>query len=217
MLSHESAAAVLDLPVLTPCRGVVHFAIDAPGGGRKAKTRHYHCGLDADDVVVVDGVAVTTPARTVVDIGAAGTFAQALTAADSALRAGLTRDELTEAVDRRRRCGAAKLRAALRLADGCSANPGESWSRAQMIEAGLVAADLQVRYDLASGAYAVVDFDWAGRLVGEFDGLRKYCRDLLRARVRRTPSSARRSARTNSATSVSASSVGRGTTCATTR
>lgn len=47
-----------------------------------------------------------------------------------------------------------------------------------MIEAGLVAADLQVRYDLVGGAYAVVDFDWAGRLVGEFDGLRKYCRDL---------------------------------------
>ncbi|MCF8604980.1 hypothetical protein L5I01_16620 [Gordonia sp. HY442] len=74
VLSHESAAAVHGLPVLTPCRGVVHFVIDAPGGGRKAKNRHYHCGIDADDVVVVDGVAVTTPARTVVDIGAAGTF-----------------------------------------------------------------------------------------------------------------------------------------------
>lgn len=178
VLSHESAAAVLNLPVLMPERRVVHVAIDAASGGRRARTRHYHCGLDYRDVVVVDGVQVTTPARTAVDIGACGTFAQALAAADSALRSGVSRDELGAMLDGRRRTGAAKLRAAVRLADGRSANPGESFSRAQMLEAGLVAADLQVRYDLANGSYAVVDFDWEGSLVGEFDGLRKYSRDL---------------------------------------
>ncbi len=54
-----------------------------------------------------------------------------------------------------------------------SASVGESWSRAQMIEADPPAPDLQ-KYYLLPEQDAWVDFDWSRVLVGEFDGEGKY-------------------------------------------
>jgi hypothetical protein len=87
-------------------------------------------------------------------------------------------DELEAEAGRRRVRGAQMVRAALKYGDGRSANPGESWGRAQMIAAKLPLPDLQVEFVLEDGSIAIVDYCWAGRVVGEFDGLRKYGRDL---------------------------------------
>lgn len=177
-LSHVSAAAVHGLALLKPDRSVVHFAKPDATGGRRTRDRHIHVALPDEETEVVDGVRVASMARTAVDVAAAGDFAAALTALDSALRAGVERDELTEIAERHRIRGISMVRYALRYANGLAANPGESWSRAQMIEARLPAAALQRHYVLFDGSDVYPDFDWDGRLVGEFDGLRKYCRDI---------------------------------------
>ena len=60
-------------------------------------------------------------------------------------------------------------------ADGRAANPGESWSRALLIAAGLAPTDLQVEVRDGRGLAGYADFGWLPRRVlGEFDGRGKY-------------------------------------------
>lgn len=47
-----------------------------------------------------------------------------------------------------------------------------------MIEARLPLPDLQCEFTLRGGRTVYTDYGWDDRLVGEFDGLRKYGRDL---------------------------------------
>lgn len=174
LLSHDSAAAILRLALLKPDRHRIHTTAKRGSHGKKRAHRHVHTGPLDGHTTAVDGVAVTNAARTAVDVAHRGTFAQALTAFDSALRMGVPRDELEAVLTARRLVGIATARAALAHADGSSANPGESWSRAQIIEAGLPIPGLQVSYVLSTGSRAIVDFDWEGKVVGEFDGRAKY-------------------------------------------
>ncbi|EGD56663.1 hypothetical protein [Gordonia neofelifaecis] len=179
VLSHDSAAAVHGIDLLYPDRSRVHVTNGRLSGGSRRPRRVIHNGLLADDdVVELDGVRVTSAARTVADIALSTTrLPQALTALDSGLRAGLLVHEIEPRFHTgRRNCGFA--RHALSFADGDSASPGESWSRAQMIEARLPLPRLQVEYRLASGRRAFCDFGVDDRFVGEFDGLIKYRRDM---------------------------------------
>ncbi|WOC14227.1 hypothetical protein MP11Mi_33410 [Gordonia sp. MP11Mi] len=186
VLSHESAAAVHGLALLYPDNSRVHMTNGQPDGGYNQVRRAVHAGVLADDEIAeVDGVLVTSVVRTVVDLAlAAGHFAQALTAFDVGLasrivledRAAL-RDEMARALASSRR-GVALARRALSFADGGAESPGESWSRAQIIDAGLPVPDLQVRYRLRSGRTAFCDFGTRGKFVGEFDGLVKYRREM---------------------------------------
>ncbi|MCF8610451.1 hypothetical protein L5G28_09815 [Gordonia sp. HY285] len=171
-LSIESAAAIHGLDLLHPDRRTVHFATSKSGGGRRMATRHIHSGLPHDAIVEVDGVAVSTIARTAVDVAAGGTFEQALAVLDSARRVGVSTDEIGDELGRHRIRGCAVVTAALRYCDPRSANAGESWGRAQMITAGLPVPELQTRFDLRDGSVAFTDYEWDRRLVGEFDGLR---------------------------------------------
>ncbi len=173
-LSHQSAAAVHRLPMLTPDRGLVHAIRGGPGGSARRGGRFRHAGTVPDgDIVVVDGVRVTSLPRTAVDVAAAGTFAQALTVVDAAMRRGVTRDELTAALAGRRPQGVRVARRAIEHGNGLSESPGESWSRAQMLDADLPLPVLQRKYSL-EGHVQRPDFDWLGRVVGEFDGEVKY-------------------------------------------
>ncbi|AVM00065.1 hypothetical protein C6V83_07060 [Gordonia iterans] len=176
-LSHQSAAAVLGLELLKPDRSRVHVTNGVCQGGMRRRRRQVHAAPLNGSTVSVNGAHVTGVARTAVDVAAGGTFAQKLAVFDSALRAGCTRDELEAILKERRRVGAAAIRYALRMADKRAANPGESWSRAQMIEAGLPVPELQEHYILEDGRDAFVDCDWFKKLIGEFDGKRKYLRD----------------------------------------
>ncbi|MBY6438443.1 hypothetical protein HQ602_18890 [Rhodococcus kroppenstedtii] len=176
-LSHQSAAALHGLPILRPDRRVVHFSLDGRGGGHGGPRALHRCPLDPVDVTTVDGLSVTTLERTAVDVACAGTFAQAVCVAESALRAGATREEMDAALIRAgRRRGIAVARAGLAYADGRTESIGESWSRALMHPWGDVPEPrLQHPFTRDDGTFvARTDFDWNGRLVGEFDGEVKY-------------------------------------------
>ena len=126
---------------------------------------------------MVDGVLLTKLALTACDIARQGTFAQAVVVLDHALRLGVDRAELLVIADRSSKTtGIATLRRAIEVADRDSESVGESLSRALMIEwCEIPVPSLQVEYRESTGALiARVDFDWDGKVVGEFDGRVKY-------------------------------------------
>ncbi|MFV3113544.1 hypothetical protein [Gordonia amicalis] len=174
-LSHDSAAAVLGLELLHPNREAVHLTKKSTAGGFVRGHRHVHNGpLTSGDIKMVDGIEVTTLDRTAVEIATNGNFAQALVAFDRALAMKADSSVMTAILDARlRRPGTSTARRALSLADASSEGVGESWSRAQMIAAGLPLPRLQHTFQTSQGE-ARADFDWEGRLVGEFDGMQKY-------------------------------------------
>ncbi|WP_124708902.1 hypothetical protein [Gordonia insulae] len=180
-LSHESAAAMHKLPLLKPNRDLVHVTNGRASGGSKRTLRHIHAGvLLPTEIVDIDGIRATSIERAAVDIACGGTFAQALTVFDSAKRLGADAEQMAEILARRRRRGIAAARRALPLSDALAESVGESWSRAQMIDAGVASPRLQHRFRCGTTTYRS-DFDWqadgerAG-VVGEFDGLEKYGR-----------------------------------------
>ncbi|KXP12771.1 hypothetical protein AXK57_00485 [Tsukamurella pulmonis] len=174
VLSHAAAAAVLGMKVLNSDWQTVDFTCDGARGGTKRGRRRLHVRrLDAEDVVVVDGVTVTSIARTALDLALAGDFVAAVCALDAALRMGVTREELEAAIDRLgRRRGAANLLAAMGEASPLSESVGESRSRALMLKwPEIPRPELQREFFNEAGALeARVDFLWAERVVGEFDG-----------------------------------------------
>lgn len=172
-LSHQSAA-MHGLPLLKPDLALVHVIRGGRGGGSIRGGRHRHAGVVPDDeIVAVDGVGVTSLCRTALDVAEAGTFAQALVVVDAALSRGVTRSSLLAGLAGRTTAGVRVARRAVEHGNGLSQSVGESWSRAQMIEAGLPLPVLQRGYTLA-GFEQRPDFDWDGVLIGEFDGLIKY-------------------------------------------
>lgn len=178
-LSHQSAGVLHGMSLLFPDLARVHLTTGHKTGGRIETQRHLHSGrLEPADITVVDGIAVTSLEVTAVDIACSGNFFQGLAVFDSALRLGADRAKMSTLLDRRRR-GVAVARKALAFADPLADNAGESWGRGQMILAELPIPRLQREYVDADGEFvAKVDYDWEGKLVGEFDGMRKYAKDL---------------------------------------
>lgn len=174
-LSHASAASIHDLALLHPDRQDVHITTGVGNGGTTGSGRRLHSAqLAPEEVVVVDGVRVTSLARTAVDVATQGDFAQGLTAFDGALRAGVSRERMAEILQRRR-YGVRSARRALRYGHTDAESVGESWSRAQMIDLGMPAPVLQRTFRCAGGEYRC-DFCWGDKLIGEFDGAIKYGR-----------------------------------------
>ena len=176
-LSHESAAVWTGLPLLRPELGLIHMTRPELRSSRREAEIHHHPGaLPADQASATDGVAITRPARTAVDIARRTDFARGLAATDSCLRAGTTRVELQAVMEF---CsswpGARSASRAVSAADGRAANPGESLSRAVLIEVGLAPTSLQHEVRDSSGLVGFADFGWEERLtLGEFDGRLKY-------------------------------------------
>jgi hypothetical protein len=122
------------------------------------------------------GLLVTSPARTVVDLARTGSLANAVAAADRAVRVGsCDKSELwSEARDVAPRSrGRHRGLLLADLVDGRSMSPGESLSRVQMFVLNLLRSDLQVKCEDESGLIGYGDFGWDG-VVGEFDGKVKY-------------------------------------------
>ncbi|MDH3022641.1 type IV toxin-antitoxin system AbiEi family antitoxin domain-containing protein [Gordonia alkanivorans] len=175
VVSHQSAAALHGIPLLRPDLTKVHFTT-AKTGRAGAKIHLHRHKLLPEHVTVVDGVRVTTPARTVADIARRGTFEQAVCCLDSGLRLGVDAADLGElAASATRMKGVACLRRALAVADGRSESVGESFSRATMRTLGIPPPDLQVTVlDDAGRFVARGDFGWEDKVIGEFDGRVKY-------------------------------------------
>lgn len=184
-LSHQSAAMMLGIPLLQADMSTVHFVSGSTGRSSPGLVIH-HVRLTPDDLVEVDGIAMTSIGRTVCDVARMGTFRQAVCALDSGLfqarSRGVVIDLEAVVAAMGRLHGMPMLRAALPHATAASASIGESLSRAQMIEdARLPLPELQVEVILADGSVKWCDFGWRDsegrlRVVGEFDGRVKYHR-----------------------------------------
>lgn len=160
----------------------------------RARVRRTGCrGGERDllpgDIARVDGVRVTTPVRTALDLACKLGRRDALAALDGFMRVhGLTRDQLKRELAMRyfRRRGVVQARRLVAVADGRAESPGESWTRVEMLDHGLPAPELQwwvtddgrpvFRLDLAYPRHKVaVEFD--GRVFHEGDARSEHDRE----------------------------------------
>jgi hypothetical protein len=181
VVSHASAAVLHGLTLWGCPLRRVHVTRPRRSGGRVTRLLHVHsAALAPDEIVQLDGMAVTSVARTVVDLARSLPFEAALVTADAALhRHRVTPAELATAVDRSAgRTGNPSARRVVAAADARAESPGETRSRVAIARAGLPTPALQ---HVVAAVGAEVDFWWEEfRTVGEFDGRVKYGR-LLRA------------------------------------
>lgn len=147
--------------------------------GPDRRIRRHHSRIPADQLTFVDGVPVTTLARTVVDCARVLPAWRAIVIADSAARRGLSRD----AVDRvllslGGRRGIRQARELLDLVDGGAASPGETLTRWVLMSQGLPRPETQVQVSTSLGT-RYGDLGWpALRVIVEFDGRIKYSQPL---------------------------------------
>jgi hypothetical protein len=179
--SHASAAVLHDLPTWAVALDRVSVTRDRRSGGRRHRLVHVRTArLAPDEVVQLEGRAVTSVARTVVDLARTASFESAVVTADAALGTGAVHAaELVESVRRVERWpGCPAARRVIEFADARAESVGESRSRVAIERAALPAPVTQwlVR-DGAGRPVARVDFGWPERnVVGEFDGEIKYGR-----------------------------------------
>jgi hypothetical protein len=177
----ESAACVHDFSTLENWPDVVHVVAGRASGGRSEPGIQRHCvGIDEEDTMVVGGLTVSRPLRTLMDLARSRSFAETVVSIDSALRTNLvSEEELADASTRnRRRRGAAAIRHAFALGVPLADNAGESLSRVLISQLGFPKPELQVPYRRPDGGADVVDFAWPKfRLIGEFDGRGKYLKE----------------------------------------
>lgn len=177
-VSHASAAVLWNLPVWSVDLTRVH--VTRPGRSGLATTKHLapHRGALSDgEVTVVEGIPVTTLARTVLDMARYHGFARGVVVADAALRAGVERAELQEVVDLARARGSAGSAAqVVEFADARSESVGESRSRVALAVLGLPSPVLQHEFRTATGRFVGRTDFWFEEFstIGEFDGFTKY-------------------------------------------
>ena len=179
VLSHVSAAVLHGLTLWKVPLSRVHVTRPPTASGRRTRLLHVHAAvLHADEIEEVDGLVVTTVARTVGDLARSLPFEPALVVADAALHNHLvTPLQLQQVVERMAgRAGCPAARRVVAAADARAASPGETRSRIAIARAGLPTPTLQ---HVVAAVGAEVDFYWEQfRTVGEFDGAVKYGRAL---------------------------------------
>lgn len=180
VISHGSAALLHGLPIFPEAVQRLHLTRDRDGGGVRRPLIHVHgCALPAPDVTVIDGIPVTTLARTVVDLARTLTYQQAVAVCDRALVYGLRATDLGVVLDQAsRRSGVAQARRVAAFSDKRSESVGESFSRVLMAQDGIPTPEPQFKvYDDNGLFMARCDFGWELlRTLGEFDGREKYLR-----------------------------------------
>jgi very-short-patch-repair endonuclease len=173
--SHESAALLLDLPLLNiPPHAIGTRERGAWRGGAKSRVRI--APLPARDVTVAHEERCTAVVRTVVDIARSSSFREAIVVGDAAIR---DRCRLSTLLDVLEECAAwadvGKARVALGFLDRRSESPLESVSRAIIHERKLPPPEPQVVIDAGGRTPFRLDFYWEQqRVVGEADGMMKY-------------------------------------------
>lgn len=179
VVSHVSAAVLHGLPLWNVPLNRVHVMRPPTASGRRSRLLHVHAAsLEPDEIEEVDGLVVTTVARTVGDMALTLPFESALVVTDAALHNHLvTPLQLQQVVERMAgRSGCPSARRVVAAADARAASPGETRSRVAIARAGLPTPKLQ---HVVAAVGAEVDFYWDEfRTVGEFDGAVKYGRSL---------------------------------------
>lgn len=185
VFSHTSAAVLWGCPVLNADLDEVH--VTQPGRARRttAGVRVHRAAIPDRHVMTLhNGLMVTSPQWTAVQIAATGSLPGVLLPLDHLLRemareTGRDPAELVEmlvALIPPKMKGGARAERHLRLADPRSGSAGESLSRGQMHLIGVPMPQLQVRFPRSDGyGDDIVDFDWPElEAFGEFDGEAKY-------------------------------------------
>jgi hypothetical protein len=183
VISHVSAALLYGLPLWATALDRVHATRDRRSGARRTRDLHMHAAaLEPDEIVLLDGLLVTSPERTLLDIARSLPFEQALIPADAALHRHLVkRGQLEQSLCRAaHRRGNAAARQVLAFARAGAESPGETRSRVAIHRAGLPPPVLQHEVRTVAGlVLGKVDFWWEEYgVAGEFDGRVKYGRVL---------------------------------------
>ncbi len=192
VLSHWSAAALHGLPLVGDWPMEVHTIVGPTSGGR---SRHHvikhSIRLDDADVTELDGLRVTTVARTILDIAVTGSFMVAVTMADRAIHvdrfrrtpALTTKSELRELWAARLPFrGSARSWEVIDFAETRADSPIESVSRVNMRVIGCPRPQLQVPFSDYQGRIGETDFYWPEfEVIGEADGDVKYLDPRYRA------------------------------------
>jgi predicted transcriptional regulator of viral defense system len=183
--SFWSAAALHGLPVLGNWPDSVHVSVGRAGGGRSSGQLVRHViPVEPHDVVEIDGLRVTSVARTVVDLASTRDVTSSIVAADRALHVGrwdkrlpmATRSQLHDVYVRRMPFhGSVRARRVIAAAVEKADSPLETVSRLNMAAVGLPRPVLQKRFDDYRGLIGFSEFYWPEfALVGEADGKAKY-------------------------------------------
>jgi hypothetical protein len=182
VISHLSAAVIHGLALIAPSLSRVQVTrSEVPGGKARSALEIHAAPLPAGDVTVIDGVPVTSLARTVADLSRSLGFEQAVVTGDSALRVGLDRQELLRCLERMRRWpGVVQARRVAAFVDARSESVGESRSRVSFLRTGVEPPVPQYNVlDRNGRIVGRADFAWqAYSTLGEFDGRAKYGRLL---------------------------------------
>lgn len=181
-VSHQSAALIYGIPLWQAPLDYVSVTRNRRYGGRIKSDVKVHCA-PMNAVVEVDGLLVTTPARTVVDLARTVPFESAVVMGDALVRAfGVSAVELAaELALARSRRGVAAAHRVVSFLDGHSESVGESRSRVMLSRLGAPAPISQGNvFSSARELLGRVDFYFEGTgVLCEFDGRSKYGR-LLR-------------------------------------
>lgn len=165
----EARAVVLTVPGVVLCGSTAArlWGVDLPDAGTvevasrpgrplrsRPDLRVHAWTLGPEDVMCVRGMAVTTPARTLVDVVLGSARPDALAALDSGLRKGLVGpgDLTALACTAAGRPGAAHVADLWAWGDGRAESPLESRVRFRCLDAGLPPDDLQVEIRDGQGA-----------------------------------------------------------------
>ena len=175
VVSHLTAATMWELEIpKRPDDVRVHMTVSTGSAVRARADRAIHrCPLTPAEVTALDGIPITTPARTWRDLAGMLRRPALLAVTDQLLVEKCTYEDL-ECQLRLRPTGrgSACAREVLPLGDKRSESPMESWTRWLLHEAGLPMPDLQPDIADENGWFiGRADFVWRDRKVlVEFDG-----------------------------------------------
>jgi very-short-patch-repair endonuclease len=130
--------------------------------------------IEEDEITVVNGVPVTTPARTVLDLGCWYPTMSGVAAIDSLARATEFKAADVELSAQRYpgRRGIVRARLAITLFDAGAQSPKETWLRLVLVDAGLPRLQTQIPVrDEFGTVIAYLDLGWEHlRVAVEYDG-----------------------------------------------
>lgn len=172
-VSHTTAARMHRL-VVPDTPGPAHITIPRPTRRPHHRRLVLHTArLPDPDVVEIDGLPVTSVARTLVDLCRLLPRTPAVWAVEQALRRSLvTVDELVASSFRLDRTpGIVQARERLVSADPRSESPLETAARLRLSDAGIPPSDLQIPVALDGGSMAYLDMGYQRERIGiELDG-----------------------------------------------
>ena len=183
VVSHQSAAVLLGMPLWGVRLDRVHITRRPPAWNDTGRVLLCHVArLRDDEIVDVDGVAVTSPVRTALDLARSLPHEPAVVNLDLALNGKVLDGELLRGrlMDILGTRGSRSAARAIAAADRRSESVGETRSRLVLHRLGLPPSALQ--FEVVDGGMLLgrADFAWENQgLLGEFDGRVKYGR-LLR-------------------------------------